>query len=135
MSPFNILIQKLAHDWVRARVLAIYLLVFQGSIALGSALWGVAADHTSASGALMLSSVGIALCLVLAFAERLPEPASSLDVWNHGRKVSMFEEPEPDDGPVLVTVEYKIDPTKESEFLNAIHDYQRIRRRDVARHA
>ena len=83
-------------------------------------------------GALMLSSVGIALCLVLAFAARLPEPAGSLDVWNHGRKVSMFEEPEPDDGPVLVTVEYKIDPTKESEFLNAIHDYQRIRRRDVA---
>jgi hypothetical protein len=68
MSTFNTLIQKLAPDWVRARVLAIYLLVFQGSIALGSALWGVAADHTSASGFLMLSSVGIALCLVRAFA-------------------------------------------------------------------
>jgi MFS family permease len=132
MSTFNTLIQKLAPDWVRARVLAIYLLVFQGSIALGSALWGVAADHTSASGALMLSSVGIALCLVLAFAARLPEPAVSLDPWNHWRKVSMFEEPEPEDGPVLVTVEYKIDPAKESEFLNAIHAYQRIRRRDGA---
>jgi hypothetical protein len=132
MSTFNTLIQKLAPDWVRARVLAIYLLVFQGSIALGSALWGVAADHTSASGALMLSSVGIALCLVLAFAARLPEPAVSLDPWNHWRKVSMFEEPEPEDGPVLVTVEYQIDPAQESEFLNAIHDYQRIRRRDGA---
>jgi hypothetical protein len=77
----------------------------------------------------MLSSAGIALSLILAFATRLPEPAGSLDAWNHWRKVSMFEEPEPDDGPVLVTVEYKIDPAKESEFLNAIHDYQRIRRR------
>jgi hypothetical protein len=38
MSVFNILIQKLAPDWVRARVLATYLLVFQGSIALGSTL-------------------------------------------------------------------------------------------------
>lgn len=54
MSTFNTLIQKLAPDWVRARVLAIYLLVFQGSIALGSALWGVAADHASASRALMM---------------------------------------------------------------------------------
>jgi predicted MFS family arabinose efflux permease len=80
MSTFNTLIQKLAPDWVRARVLAIYLLVFQGSIALGSALWGVAADHTSPGKALMLSSAGIALCLVLAFVARLPEPAGSLDV-------------------------------------------------------
>ncbi|HMI52298.1 MAG TPA: MFS transporter [Candidatus Saccharimonadales bacterium] len=132
LSVFNILIQKLAPDWVRARVLAIYLLVFQGSIAFGSALWGVAADHTSASSALMLSSAGIALCLVLPFAARLPEPPGSLDIWNHWGKVSMFEEPEPDEGPVMVTVEYKIDPATESEFLDAMHDYQRIRRRDGA---
>jgi hypothetical protein len=46
----------------------------------------------------------------------------------------MFEEPEPDAGPVLVTVEYKVDPAKEPEFLDAIHDYQRIRRRDGAVH-
>src|SRR5262249_33654246 len=36
MSAFNTLIQKLAPDWVRARVLAVYLLTFQGSMALGS---------------------------------------------------------------------------------------------------
>jgi MFS family permease len=132
MSVFNTLIQKLAPDWVRARVLAIYLLVFQGSIALGSALWGVAADHTSASRALMFSSAGIAVCLILPLIARLPEPPGSLEVWNHWGKVSMFEVPEPDEGPVLVTVEYKIDPAKESEFLDAIHDYQRIRRRDGA---
>lgn len=132
MSAFNTLIQKLTPDWVRARVLSTYLLVFQGSIALGSALWGMTADHTSASRALMWSSAGSALCIALAFVARLPEPAVSLDAWNHWRKVSMFEEPEPDDGPVLITVEYKIDPAKESEFLDAIHEYERIRRRDGA---
>jgi hypothetical protein len=40
--------------------------------------------------------------------------------------------PSPDDGPVLVTVEYKIDPVKAQQFLEAIHKYQRIRRRDGA---
>ena len=134
MSVFNTLIQKLAPDWVRARVLAIYLLIFQGSIALGSALWGVAADHTSANGALMFSSAGILFCLVLPFAARLPEAKGSLEVWNHWGKLAMFEELEPDEGPVLVAVEYKIDPVKESEFLEAIHDYERIRRRDGAVH-
>ena len=44
----------------------------------------------------------------------------------------MFAEPEPDEGPVLVTVEYQIDPNKAAEFLDAIHDYERIRRRDGA---
>jgi len=132
MSVFNILIQKLAPEWVRARVLAIYLLVFQGSIALGSAVWGIAADHTSAGKALMFSSAGIAVCLVLPFAARLPEPPGSLDIWNHWGKLSMFEEPEPDEGPVLVMVEYQIDPAMESQFLDAIYLYQRIRRRDGA---
>jgi len=44
----------------------------------------------------------------------------------------MFEEPKPDDGSIQITVKYKIDPAKESEFLDAIHDYERIRRRDGA---
>jgi MFS family permease len=132
MSTFNTIIQKLTPDWVRARVLAIYLLVFQGSIALGSALWGVAADHSNANVALMISSVGLAACLVLPLVTRLPEGAGSLDTWNHWRKLEMFEEPEPDQGPVLITVEYKIDPARESEFLDAIYGYQRIRRRDGA---
>ena len=43
----------------------------------------------------------------------------------------MLVELEPDDGPALVTVEYKIDPVKAQQFLEAIHKYQRIRRRDA----
>ena len=35
--------------------------------------------------------------------------------------VPTFAEPEPGDGPVLVTVEYKIDPVEALEFLEAIH--------------
>src|SRR5580698_8279611 len=59
MSLFNIMVQELAPDWVWARVLAVYLFVFQGSVALGSTLWGVAAEHTSANTALLFSSIGI----------------------------------------------------------------------------
>jgi MFS family permease len=45
MSLFNIMVQELAPDWVRARVLAVYLFVFQGSVAVGSTLWGFIALH------------------------------------------------------------------------------------------
>jgi hypothetical protein len=36
------------------------------------------------------------------------------------------------DGPVLVTVEYDVTPGSESEFLTAMREYGRIRRRDGA---
>jgi len=47
MSLFNIMVQELAPDWVRARVLAVYLFVFQGSVTVGSTLWGFVALRTS----------------------------------------------------------------------------------------
>lgn len=132
MSVFNTLIQRLAPDWVRARVLAVYLFVFQGSMALGSVLWGVSAERATLEKALLVSAVGIAACLLLRLRFPLPEPSATLDAWNHWPKPTMFEEPAPDEGPVLVTIEYKIDPDKAEEFLEAIHQYQRIRRRDGA---
>ncbi|HXN99775.1 MAG TPA: MFS transporter [Candidatus Acidoferrales bacterium] len=132
MSVFNTLIQLLAPDWVRARVLAVYLFVFQGSMAIGSVLWGASAEHASLAKALLASGIGIAACLLLRLPFPLPEPSSALDVWNHWPKPAMFEVPEPDEGPVLITVEYKVAPDKSEEFLEAIYKYQRIRRRDGA---
>jgi MFS family permease len=132
MSVFNTLIQNLAPDWVRARVLAVYLFVYQGSVAMGSYLWGYAADHTSVHRALLFSSVGVAACLFLQIPFRLHDTKLDLSAWNHWGKPELFAEPEPEQGPVLVTVEYTIDPKNAPEFLDAIYKYQRIRRRDGA---
>jgi MFS family permease len=132
MSLFNTIIQDLAPDWVRARVLAVYLFVFQGSVAIGSLLWGFAAEHTSARVALLISSIGIAGCLLLQFPFRLPSAPVDLSSWDHWVKPTMFAEPAPDLGPVLVTVRYILNPEKASEFLDAIHKYERVRRRDGA---
>ena len=41
MSLFNVQVLNRAPDWVRARVLAVSMLVFQGAVAAGSAAWGV----------------------------------------------------------------------------------------------
>jgi hypothetical protein len=106
--------------------------VFQGSMTVGSVLWGASAERTSLAKALLASGLGIAACLLLRLPFPLPEPIAALDVWNHWPKPTMFTEPEPDEGPVLVTIEYKVDPDKAQEFLEAIHKYQRIRRRDGA---
>lgn len=132
MSLFNTMVQNLAPDWVRARVLAAYLFVFQGSVAIGSALWGLAAEHATARLALFVSGIGIGACLLLPFPLPLPSTAIDLSTWNHWGDPHMFEEHVPSLGPVLVTVEYVIDPLKAPKFLSEIYRYQRIRRRDGA---
>jgi MFS family permease len=132
MSLFNIMVQELAPDWVRARVLAVYLFVFQGSVALGSTLWGYVALHTGVHKTLVFSGIGIAACLLLAPFFRLPDIPADLSSWSHWVKPAMVEAPSPDQGPVLVTVRYVIDAAKAQEFLRQIHKYERVRRRDGA---
>jgi MFS family permease len=132
MSLFNTMVQNLAPDWVRARVLAVYLFVFQGSVAAGSTLWGYAAERTNAHEALLISGVGIGACLLLQFPFRLPNTEADLSAWNHWGRPSMFEEIAPELGPVLVTVRYVIDPAKAPEFLKEVYKYERVRRRDGA---
>ena len=136
MSLFNTIIQKLAPDWIRARVLASYLFVFQGSVALGSTLWGFAAQRTSLRWALIASAAGIGLSLFLQFPFKLPSAPVDLSPWNNGGKPQVFPVQFAGDaaelGPVLVTVRYVIDPAKAADFLNEIYKYQRVRRRDGA---
>jgi MFS family permease len=132
MSLFNIMVQELAPDWVRARVLAVYLFVFQGSVTVGSTLWGYIALHTGVHETLVFAAIGTGACLPLQLLFRLPTVPADLSSWNHWTKPTIFEEPDPGDGPVLVTVKYVIDPSKASEFLHQIHKYQRVRRRDGA---
>lgn len=132
MSLFNIMVQELAPDWVRARVLAVYLFVFQGSVTVGSTLWGFVALRTSVHATLAAASIGTAACLLLRPWFRLPNTKLDLSIWNHWVIPAMIEEPDPDQGPVLITVKYVVDPAKAPEFLHQIRNYERIRRRDGA---
>ena len=53
ISLINALVQNLAPDWVRARVLAIFILVYQASFALGSARLGARLPNEQASESLL----------------------------------------------------------------------------------
>jgi predicted MFS family arabinose efflux permease len=134
ISLISALIQKLAPDWVRARVLAIYLLVFQGAVALGSAMWGVIAQRAGIRTAMLCAGIGTIATLALALVAKLPDATQDLSPWNHWRMPVVVKEvgPELDRGPVLVTAEYIVIPAHRNEFLDAMHRYERIRRRDGA---
>ena len=134
ISLINALVQNLAPDWVRARVLAIFILVYQGSFALGSATWGAVAQRAGIRVALVSAGVGTIGSVVLALFARLPESTADLSSWNHWRMPVLAEGAGDDlrQGPMLVAVEYVVIQEKKAEFTEAIHHYARIRRRDGA---
>ena len=135
ISLLSALAQTLVPDWVRARVMAVWILVFQGAVAAGSALWGSLAERRGTSTALVASGLGLLATLLLRAQRRLSQTASDMSVWeNHWRIPALpgGRVAEGDDGPVLVAVEYEVSPENEAAFLDAIHRFQLVRRRDGA---
>lgn len=135
ISLINVLILNHTPDWVRARVMSLSTLVVQGAVAVGGAAWGTIAARLGIRSALLYAGVGTIATTALALFGRLPEANVDLTAWNHW-PVPEFDATlaaAEDSGPVLVTVEYRVDPENVNEFLKAMPRYGRIRRRDGAK--
>ena len=137
-SSLNIAVQLSVPAWVQARSLGIYQMIFQGGLAIGSAFWGGLAEHIGTPWSLTLAAAALVASLPSARRFSLTS-ATGLD-HSPGRLASALTragpqlviEPNPEDGPVLVTVTFKINPERAEEFIPAAHELGRIRRRDGA---
>jgi MFS family permease len=133
ISLFNVLILNYAPDWVRARVLAVSMLVLQGAMAAGSAMWGGLATKAGIHGALMWAGLATMLSTLTALFWKLPASSVDLTPWIHWQLPTVLRQyPSADVGPIIVTIEYHVDAHKATAFLEAINGYGRIRRRDGA---
>jgi hypothetical protein len=119
--------------WVRARGLAVYLMVFAGAQAAGALAWGALSDAFGLVTAHVLAAVLMAAGVVTLRwwplrdtsglnrepAVFWPEPHLELD-------------PEDHDGPVLVTVSYPVGPENDEAFVEAMEAVRRSRLRTGA---
>lgn len=125
--------QSAAPAWVRARAVSINLLAAQTGLAVGSILWGLLA---SAVAVRMTFAASAALMLVLyAINHRVHvELGNEADVTPFAQlpDLAIAIEPLPNDGPVLVQVEYRIDEEQRPSFLRAIQAVEATRRRNGA---
>ncbi len=131
LTTLNAVIQQSVPAWVRARALSVYLLVFFGSLSLGSALWGWVGERLGISAALVVAAAGMLVGLFATARFRVPSgPGGDLAPSLHWPAPVVAFDPPSHQAPVLVTVEYRIDPARAAEFAAAMQEMRRIRQRD-----
>jgi predicted MFS family arabinose efflux permease len=125
--------QNVLPEWVRGRGLAIFLTVIYGTVALSSAAWGDIAAKTGLPTALLLAAGGAIAAIPLTWRWTLQQDAAlDLSPSHHWGKPQTHEEIDNDRGPVLVKIEYRIDPKDRIAFLRALDELGFERRRDGA---
>ncbi len=133
LSSLNVSAQVALPEWVRARGLAMFVTAFFGAISLGSAIWGQVAGLAGLPAAHFLAAAGLLVAIPLTRRWKLQTGAGiDLTPSMHWPAPIVTHEVEQDRGPVLVTVEYRIDPNSREPFLTALENLGRERRRDGA---
>lgn len=133
VSSLNLSAQVALPEWVRGRGLAVFVTVMFGTLTVGGLLWGKVAALVDTSGALLAAAAVAALTIPLTWKWRLQTGAGvDFTPSQHWPAPITTHEIEHDRGPVMVTVEYRIDPKNRSGFLKALYRYARERRRDGA---
>ncbi|HLH88688.1 MAG TPA: MFS transporter [Xanthobacteraceae bacterium] len=133
LASLNVSAQVALPEWVRARGLAVFMTVYFGAHTAGSALWGQVAALWGLPLAHFIAAAGILVAIPLTSRWRL-QTSDNVDLTPslHWAAPVVSGEIAQDRGPVLVTVEYRIDPAKRDAFLAALDELGRERRRDGA---
>ena len=133
LATVNVSAQVALPEWVRGRGLAIFITTFFGTLTAGSAVWGKVAGIAGLPLAHILAAVGALIAIPLTWRWKL-QTGARLDLTPslHWPTPIVAGEIEHDRGPVLVTIEYKIDAKDREPFLAALERVAQERRRDGA---
>jgi MFS family permease len=131
LTTLNAAAQLSLPRWVRARGLAMYLLVATGAQAIGSYAWGAIATRAGLDTALLGSALALgAVALSVAVLPLRPcTGVLSVDISTAWTSPTLVFEPSPHDGPVLVTVRYRVPEEHHKNFIEAMSEVRRSRLR------
>ena len=132
LSTLSAATQVFLPSWVRARGLSVQQVVIMGGQAVGALLWGVAASYLG----LVPVFLAAAVLMVLGAATSAIWPlfdTTGLDRSRvHWPEPQIVVEPDPDEGPVLISVTFTVPPDNERRFVEAMPGVQASRRRTGA---
>ena len=111
---------KSAPKWIGARVLAVYLLILNGGLAVGSVIWGIIANTIGIPITLSMASLALAATIITrkryktTVVDDLDFTPAGSDYWSLPQQLSI--DSLSSKGQALITIEYKIDPKLTEEF-------------------
>lgn len=132
-AMLNLGVQLSAPRWVTARALSWYMSALTGGMAFGAWMWGRVASQYGVAEALLIS--GGAMILSPLLGRFLPMPSVDVD---QTEPFELQNEPEvalaltPRSGPVVIEVDYAVDPALARQFYDAMLKLQRARQRNGA---
>lgn len=126
--------QRAMPSWARGRMNATHMMVSQGGMALGGLVWGGLAASVNvqfallAAALLLLFSLSLSVPLSIDFAQRLDLDPAPLTTARHRR----LQVPEPQEGPVSVTMEFEVEEENRARFLELMREMRLVYLRNGA---
>ena len=133
IATLNVSAQFALPGWVRGRGMAMFATVQFAGLAVGSIVWGQAAQGIGLPAVHIIAAIALVASVPLLRRWRL-QTAAGLDLAPsmHWPAPVLSDDIEPDRGPVLVTVEYAVAAIDRAAFLTAMAKLASERRRDGA---
>jgi MFS family permease len=126
-------LQLFLPSWVRARAIAVYLMVFLGSQALASPVWGLLTQYAGLRTAVLAAAALVLVSAAGGLVWQVPDhqhlDRTPADYWG---PAAITLDPDPATGPVVVVVEYDVADDQEEPFLAAMEQLRLSRLRSGA---
>ena len=109
--------------------MAVYLLVLNGGLAVGSVIWGTMANTMGIPITLSVASIALAATIIArkrystTLVDDLDFTPADSDHWSLPQQLSV--DPPNSEGQALITIDYRIDPKLSDEFEQSIHELGR----------
>ncbi len=132
LSTVNTAIQLSVPSWVKARAFGCYTMAWGGSLAIGATFWGAVAMRFGIRGAFIASGVGLLLATILVHRLKIEALDHEPDLTPHRAAPHPDQGIDPEAGPILIQLEYRIRPEDRDAFRAAMREVRRIRKRDGA---
>lgn len=134
MAVLNAMIQLATPRWVVARAIAIQQTATFGGIAAGGYVFGLVADGYGIAMALAVGAALQVAVMVVGPLTRLPDVDTvNLEPSAHWSSPVPAVPVEGRDGPLAVSLTYRVEEARTAQFLAEMHRWGRVRRRDGAR--
>ena len=121
-------------DWVKSRVIALYSLMFFGIISVGSFLWGLLAEYTTVEVTLCSAGALSVIFIVVGYLNPFPvlntedTITTLVDFKSSFANIFSVEI----DGPIMISIDYRISEEQKQAFLDEIEELGNIRRKNGA---